>query len=107
MEPQSSKETILDKLRQEMPALRQQYGVERIVIYGSFARGEPTETSDVDILVKLSKPLGLTFIQLAEHLEELLDHPVDLATFESLERSAANPRRAHVAAEITRTMTDV
>ena len=49
-------------------------------LFGSFARGEQTPLSDVDILVVLdhSKPVGLKFFRIWSDLEQLLDRKVDL-----------------------------
>ena len=48
-------------------------------LFGSFARGEETPLSDVDILVVLdhSQPIGLKFFGMWNDLEQLLDRPVD------------------------------
>ena len=48
-------------------------------IFGSFARGEETPLSDVDILVILdhSQPIGLKFFGMWDDLEKLLDRSVD------------------------------
>ncbi len=55
-------------------------------IFGSYARGEETPNSDVDILVVLdhSQPVGLKFFGMYEDLKELLGRPVDLVTEPSL-----------------------
>ena len=55
-------------------------------LFGSFARGEETPLSDVDILVVLdrSKPIGLKFFGMWNDLEKLLDRKVDLVTEGSL-----------------------
>ena len=49
-------------------------------LFGSFARGEDTPLSDVDIIVLLdrSKPVGLKFFGMWNDLEKLLDRSVDL-----------------------------
>ena len=54
--------------------------VVRAWLFGSFARGEETPVSDVDILVVLdhTKPVGLKFFGMWNDLEELLDRKVDL-----------------------------
>jgi predicted nucleotidyltransferase len=49
-------------------------------LFGSFARGEANENSDVDLLVKFSKPIGWRFYGIAEDLQDLLGRKVDLAT---------------------------
>jgi len=43
-----TKEEIMQILRGELPYLREKYGVEKIAIYGSFAKGSHTTKSDVD-----------------------------------------------------------
>ena len=55
-------------------------------IFGSFARGEETPQSDVDILVVLdpNSPIGLEFFGMYEDLKELLGRKVDLVTDRSL-----------------------
>lgn len=104
MKQRISKDEVLNILRRELPTLQKEYGVEKIAIYGSFARNTPTSRSDVDILVQLSKPLGFGFVRLATHLEKSLGRRVDLATFDSMKSSAANPRRGHIVAEVERTL---
>jgi predicted nucleotidyltransferase len=49
-----------------------------IGIVGSYARGEETEESDIDILVDFSEPIGWEVVDLKEYLEDLLSHRVDL-----------------------------
>ena len=51
-------------------------------LFGSYARGEETKDSDVDILVDLdySKPVGLEFIQMQLDLQALLKKPIDLVS---------------------------
>ena len=55
-------------------------------LFGSFARGEENEASDVDILVVLdhTKPVGLKFFGMWNDLEKLLDRKVDLVTENAL-----------------------
>lgn len=49
-------------------------------VFGSFARGEATEESDIDLLVKFSKPKGFNWLDAALEIEETLGRKVDLAT---------------------------
>ena len=90
-----------------MPKLREEYGVERIALYGSFASGTATEKSDVDLIVHLSRPLGLEFITLGEHLEKMLGRKVDLVTYETFRRSRQYPRYRAIVSNIERTLTYV
>jgi uncharacterized protein len=54
--------------------------IEFCAVFGSFARGEATETSDIDLLVRFSKPKGWDWINAALEIEEALGRKVDLAT---------------------------
>jgi len=47
------------RLRLALPYVRRRYGLVRLPSYGSFAQGLADEDSDVDLLVELSRPLGL------------------------------------------------
>jgi predicted nucleotidyltransferase len=56
--------------------------VTRAYLFGSYAREEQTEESDIDILVELdhTKPVGLKFFIMKAGLEDLLDTKVDLVS---------------------------
>jgi len=54
--------------------------IEFCAVFGSFARGEATAESDVDLLVRFSKPIGWAFYGIADELEMVLGRKVDLAT---------------------------
>jgi len=80
-------ETILRAHKHE---LRKRFRVKEIGIFGSYARNEARETSDVDILVDFYEvPSLFRFIELEEYLEELLGVKVDLVL-----KSALKPRIA-------------
>lgn len=64
--------------------LRQKYKVKEIGIFGSYARGEQKEVSDVDVLVEFEEPVGFGFIHLADFLEDLLGIKVDLTTKDAI-----------------------
>ena len=52
-----------------------------VALFGSFARDEGREDSDVDLLVEFSRPIGLfEFVRMQRQLGELLGHRVDLVT---------------------------
>ncbi len=74
----------LSEIRKELsrykPTLAKKYNVESLAIFGSYARGTASENSDLDILVRFKKPIGLDFVTLAEELESLLQVKVDLVS---------------------------
>ncbi len=56
---------ILQTLRQHQPELRRKYPVARLGVFGSYARGEANENSDIDIAVEITGPMGLSFVAMA------------------------------------------
>lgn len=71
---------IEKKIRQLLPVLSEKYKVLHIGYFGSFARGDQTSQSDVDILVDFSEPLGWEFFDLQMFLEKELGREIDLVT---------------------------
>ena len=82
------KSPILTKLEKGLPAIKAKYGVERIGIFGSCARGDETRTSDVDVLVEFApgKATFDNFMQLAYDLEDLFKRRVDLLTVAGIDK---------------------
>jgi len=65
-----------------------QYPIQRVSLFGSFARGEAKENSDIDILVTFKEPVDLfTFVRMNRELSEKLGRKVDLVTEKSLHAS--------------------
>jgi len=62
--------------------------VKRAFLFGSAARGEQDELSDIDILVELdySQPIGLGFVRMKLELEDLLKRKVDILTSNSVSK---------------------
>lgn len=74
-------------LQQHLPEVQQKYQVQQLGIFGSFVRGEQTDTSDVDVLVEFDPDARfglLTFCQLENDLSELLQRKVDLVMKDGL-----------------------
>ncbi len=79
-----SKIDIVNKIAAIRQELVEQYSVNRIGLFGSYARGEEGQESDVDIVVELNKPTFDHYFDLKFRLEDVLQHPVDLVIAESL-----------------------
>jgi predicted nucleotidyltransferase len=77
---------LTKKLEDIKPFLTKEYKVKEIGFFGSYASGEETESSDIDILVELEDPLGWKFFELKEFLEEQLGKSVDLVTSNALKK---------------------
>jgi hypothetical protein len=62
-------------------------GVKSLALFGSAARGEAGETSDVNLLVEFAESVGLfRFLDVKAYLENLLGCQVDLVTPDALKR---------------------
>ena len=72
-----SRDEVMTILRQARHDLQARYPITRIALFGSYARGDQHEESDVDILVDVDPSIGLKFVSLAEELERLLGEPVE------------------------------
>jgi predicted nucleotidyltransferase len=60
--------------------LLDKYAIKSIAIFGSYARNEQTDKSDLDILVEFNENIGIKFIDLADELEDYIGIKVDLVS---------------------------
>ena len=75
-----TKEKVIKILRKEIPHLAAEYGVKRMGLFGSYAKGMQQADSDIDILVEFERPIGLKFVEFGEYLEKLLGQKTDILT---------------------------
>lgn len=76
-----TRETIIARLKSQEPALRR-LGVCHVALFGSAARNEATDASDIDILIDLQPgtPIGVfEYVGIKQFLEDLFPVPVDVA----------------------------
>lgn len=86
----------LDYLRDQILLVLQPYGIKRIALFGSIVRGEETPESDIDILVRFTKPIGLfKWVAIEEELSRHLGRKVDLVS----EHAISNYIRPYVEKE--------
>ena len=79
------RDEVLKILVDHEDELHQQFGVKSLALFGSVARDEATETSDVDLLVAFARPVGLFGLYaLQDLLTQLLGCAVDIGTLDSL-----------------------
>lgn len=74
-----TRDSILAKLRVLKPWLQEQ-GVVRVRLFGSYARDEAGPGSDIDLLVELSRPLGLDLFRVEDQLAAALGAKVQMVT---------------------------
>lgn len=68
---------ILNYLKEHYQEFKSQYNIERIGLFGSYARDEATKDSDIDIFVTM-KPNMFDMIAIKEQIEEDLHKKVDI-----------------------------
>ena len=73
-----SKSEILKLLGSYKPTAQKKYGITKLGIFGSVARGEQTPDSDVDVCYEGKAPTFLTLDMIQTELEQLFDCKVDL-----------------------------
>lgn len=79
--------TLEDIKRIAMP-IAEQFGVEKLALFGSYARGEQHERSDLDFLIEKGKVQDwYQFYDFVTRLEQDFEMPVDVLTYDSLKES--------------------
>ena len=77
IERQETAHTI-EQIRQRLESVFVQYGVVRAMLFGSYARGEQSDASDIDIAIDEGQVRGLAFFRLQAELSDAPNKPVDL-----------------------------
>ena len=91
-----TRQQVLQGLRGVKPALAQRYGVSRIGVFGSAARDQLRQDSDIDIVVEMKEPDLFALVHIKQTLEETLGGPVDIVQY----REQMNPfLKAHITKE--------
>lgn len=79
------KQVVLTRLKSCIEEIRQRFSVKTLAIFGSIARGDSTDNSDVDVLVVFDRKASFDlFMDLKFYLENLLGTKVDLVTDKAL-----------------------
>ena len=69
---------IISILKEYKKTMSSQYGIKRLGVFGSVARGEQTESSDLDICVEIETPNFYILFDIQEDLEKLTGYKIDL-----------------------------
>ena len=81
----SSLDEIKGLIEQHRPELKRQFHVEKIGVFGSYARGDQKKRSDVDFLVSFDEAISLfTLGGLYEYLKEIMGNNIDVVPIEDL-----------------------
>jgi hypothetical protein len=75
----------INKIKQKILPILQEYGVKKIALFGSCVRDEMDKDSDIDILVDIEADISLLdFVGLKQKIEEALGRKVDLVEYDTL-----------------------
>lgn len=80
-----AKNKKIEKIKEKIIPLLKEYGVKKAGIFGSYARGEQKENSDIDILVEINDEIGLLeIIRLRRMLQKSVRKKIDLVEYETI-----------------------
>ena len=79
-----------ENIQQIVSRLAKQYGAERVYLFGSYARGDATDQSDIDLRIDKGEIRGLRFASLLGDLQEELGTKVDLISTNGMDEKFLN-----------------
>ena len=74
----------LQAIKDIVVPLAKKYGLERVFLFGSYARGEATDKSDIDFRIDRGSMRGLKFCGFYSDMENALHLPLDILTTQQL-----------------------
>jgi uncharacterized protein len=78
----------LEQIKILLLKVLQKYAIKKAAIFGSFARGEQTETSDLDVLIESSSPITLfDILKIEKEISNLISRKVDVVEFSAIKNS--------------------
>jgi len=85
-----TKKIILNYLNQHKSEYKEKFGIEKIGLFGSYARDEATDKSDIDIVIEMNPKNLQKRLMLKKELEQALKSSIDIGYFSSLRNFVAN-----------------
>ena len=81
----------ISQIKRKLLPLLKRHGIKHAGVFGSYATGRQTKTSDIDILVEFESPIGFfDFIRLETFLSTLLQKKVDLVSAKAIKQGIRN-----------------
>lgn len=90
----------VEEIQKKVRPIAEKYGIDTVWLFGSYARGEANENSDVDLLVNYKPGLGLKFVGFVCDLEDDLGVHVDVLTHNVLYLSPETSAKASLISNI-------
>lgn len=85
--PDGCNQTRRTLLRRIKPRLQGRYLLSCLALFGSTARDEAGESSDIDVLVEVDPSIDLRFVDLAAEIEDALGHPADVVSRRAIDHA--------------------
>ena len=77
--------TSVEEIKQRILPILQKYNIKRAGLFGSYARGEMREDSDIDILVEVADDISLLgFVGIKLEIEDILGKKIDLVEYNTI-----------------------
>lgn len=77
----------IEEVKNKSVPIFKQYGIEYVGVFGSIARNQDTNKSDVDLLIRLGAPMGMfLYMRFIHELESVLNKKVDIVTEKSVNK---------------------
>ena len=92
METEMRREDVISFIVAHKARFEKEFGVKRIGLFGSYARGEVREESDIDIVVEIEKPDLFHLIGIKQAIEEALGAKVDIVRLRDTMNQALRSR---------------
>ena len=73
-----NQDECVNRLQANSDVLKNQYGITSLRLFGSMARGEQKETSDVDVFVDTLTPNPFVLMEAKDYLTQVMHRPVDI-----------------------------
>ncbi len=80
--------TDISMIKEAVEPIAYNYGVKKMYLFGSYAKGMADEESDIDLLIEKGKPMSLLKLSgMRQKVQEALNLSVDLVTTTGIEES--------------------
>jgi len=77
----SKKLSMINEMRKRISPIAQKYNIERVYLFGSYARGEAKPSSDIDLRIDGNLNFGfIKYYEMCDDLQKQFKKPLDLAT---------------------------
>ncbi len=79
-------QNVIDEIKEKVVPILRQANIKKAAIFGSYARGDFDDKSDIDILIEPPQGMGLEFVGLKIDLEDKLNRRVDLVSYNGISK---------------------